>query len=169
LALVGTKAADDDTAVELFANAAAALSVERAALHEFLMAEWGLERKEVYSTPMNMVNAAYTSYLLSTAYGRPFHEALAAILSCFWVYGEVGKELLRKGSPNPTYQKWIATYSSDEYARAVEKAIVAMEEESTRLTLAERGEAKRHFRRSTLYEYLFWDAAYRREQWPFEP
>ena len=62
---------------------------------------------------------AYTDYLLAVAYGRPFHEALAALLPCYWIYWEVGKALTRAGSPNPLYARWIGTYGSDEFGSIV--------------------------------------------------
>jgi thiaminase (transcriptional activator TenA) len=50
---------------------------------------------------MSPVNRAYTDFLIATAYEEPFLTGLSAILPCFWVYLEVGKELMKHGSPNP--------------------------------------------------------------------
>ncbi|MDJ0269255.1 MAG: thiaminase II [Aigarchaeota archaeon] len=169
VALVGVKAPDDDSATILLTSALDALTVERASLHEFLLSEWGMNLEKIYDTPMNMTDTAYTNYLTAVAYSRPFHEGIAAILPCFWVYWEVGKHLLEHGSPNEAYRRWIDTYSSKEYARAVERVIRLTEETYTKVGEEEKKAMKRHFRTSTIYEYLFWDAAYKHEEWPFKP
>ncbi|MCS7117358.1 MAG: TenA family protein, partial [Thaumarchaeota archaeon] len=167
VATVGTKAPDDDSAVILLENAKGALSVERASLHEFLTSEWKMSWEEVLSAPMNPTNLAYTNYLLSVASLRPFEEGLAAILPCFWVYFEVGRELVKRGSPVPAYRRWIDTYSSPEYERAVMSVVELSERSFSGLTGEGFRRVKLHFRVSTIYEYVFWDAAYRMERWPF--
>ena len=52
---------------------------------------------------------------------------MAAVLPCYWIYREVGRELLRRGSPEPLYQRWIDTYGGDEFDRVVEEAIALTE------------------------------------------
>ena len=167
VALVGVKAEAEDAAV-LLSAARDTLTFERASLHEFLLREWGVSYEEIYRVEMMPVNHAYVSYLLSTACLRPFHEGLAAILPCFWVYLEVGKELLRHGSPVETYQRWINTYSSREYEETVENVVKLMDKVGERIDEEEAETIFHHFRLSTIYEYLFWDSSYRMESWPFK-
>jgi len=166
VALVAVKAPSDEDALTLLKNAEGALSVERVSLHEFLMSEWGVTRQQLYENVMTPVNRAYTDFLIATAYEGSFQLGLAAVLPCFWVYLEVGRTLLRRGSPNKTYQRWIDTYASEEYAKAVEEVIQIMEKVSKEMSVGEKLEAKRLFRTSTIYEYLFWDEAYRMGGWP---
>jgi len=167
VALVGAKAPDDESSVTLLENAVGALKVERASLHEFLMREWGIGSEVVASAELSPVNLAYTSYLLAVAATGSFEEGLAAILPCFWVYYEVGKELVRRGSNVPVYQRWIETYSSPEYERAVMRVVELADEHLKGLEDPWLKSVLRHFRTSTVYEYLFWDEAYRGWRWPF--
>ena len=167
VALVGAKAPDDESSVTLLENAVGALKVERASLHEFLMREWGIGSEVVASAELSPVNLAYTSYLLAVAATGSFEEGLAAILPCFWVYYEVGKELVRTGSSVPVYQRWIDTYSSPEYERAVMGVVELADEHLKGLEDPWLKSVLRHFRTSTVYEYLFWDEAYRGWRWPF--
>ena len=88
-------------------------------------AEFELTPEDVLATPLAPTTLAYTHYLLAVAYGRPFHEALAALLPCYWIYWEVGKELTRAGSPNPLYARWIGTYGSDEFGSVVRAVLDA--------------------------------------------
>ena len=167
VALVGAKAPDDESSVTLLENAVGALKVERASLHEFLMREWGIGSEVVASAELSPVNLAYTSYLLAVASTGSFEEGLAAILPCFWVYYEVGKELVRRGSIVPVYRRWIETYSSPEYERAVMGVVELADEHLKGLEDPWLKSVLRHFRTSTVYEYLFWDEAYRGWRWPF--
>jgi len=167
VALVGAKAPDDESSVTLLENAVGALKVERASLHEFLMREWGIGSEDITSAELSPVNLAYTSYLLEVAATGSFEEGLAAILPCFWVYYEVGKELVRTGSSVPVYQRWIDTYSSPEYERAVTGVVELADEHLSSLERPRLRAVLRHFRTSTVYEYLFWDEAYRGWRWPF--
>ena len=104
LAIAAARAPKDDWIIMLSDHAAGALRVERT-LHEGFFQEFKLTPEDVLATPLAPTTLAYTHYLLAVAYGRPFHEALAALLPCYWIYWEVGKELTRAGSPNPLYAK----------------------------------------------------------------
>ncbi len=167
VALVAIKAESDEDMIILLRNAEATLSFERASLHEFLLTVWGITPQELEKHTMSPVNRTYTDFLIAVAYEKNFQLGLAAILPCFWVYLEVGKELLQKGSPNKTYQKWIDTYSSKEYEEAVQQVVGLMDKTAQNMAGSEKAEAKRLFRLSTVYEYLFWDEAYYMRDWPF--
>jgi thiaminase/transcriptional activator TenA len=165
LSLAGAKAPEDDWIIMFNEHAAGALKVERS-LHESFFQEFGLTHEAVASTPMAPTNLAYTSYLLAVAYGRPFHEALAAVLPCYWIYWEVGKELERAGSADPLYKRWIGTYASEEFGSVVRDVLAAADKVAERLTSAEREAMRGHFVTTSRYEWMFWDMGLRRETWP---
>jgi thiaminase/transcriptional activator TenA len=167
LAIAGARAPKDDWIVMLAEHAAGALRVERS-LHEGFFREFGLTTESVITTPLAPTNLAYTNYLLAVSYGAPFHEALAALLPCYWIYWQVGKALARAGSPNPLYARWIETYGSDEFGAIVEAVLAATNEVAAPLREAERTAMRRHFRTTSRYEWMFWDMGYRGEQWPLQ-
>ncbi|MGH8906122.1 MAG: hypothetical protein ACRD0K_06330 [Egibacteraceae bacterium] len=45
------------------------------------------------------------------------------ILPCYWIYWQVGKALVQRGSPDPAYQRWIDTYAGEEFAAAVAQVL----------------------------------------------
>ena len=165
LSLAGAKAPEDDWIIMFNEHAAGALKVERS-LHESFFQEFGLTHEAVASTPMAPTNLAYTSYLLAVAYGRPFHEALAAVLPCYWIYWEVGKELERVSSADPLYKRWIGTYASEEFGSVVRAVLAAADQVAASLTPLEREAMRRHFITTSRYEWMFWDMGLRREAWP---
>ena len=152
--------------IAMFAeHAAGAIAVERE-LHETFFAEFGLSEADVAATPMAPTNLAYTSYLLATAYGGSFAELLGAVLPCYWIYQEVGKELLERGSPDPLYARWIETYGGDEFAEVVQAVLDLTDRIGPELSEAERGRVATHFNATARYEWMFWDMGLRREAWP---
>src|SRR5574341_1396079 len=160
LSIAAARAPHDDWIIMFNKHAAGALKVERA-LHESFFKEFGLSPEQVAATPMAPTNVAYTSYLLAVAYGAPFHEALAALLPCYWIYWEVGKALEKAGSPDPLYQRWVGTYASAEFAGSVRMVLEATNATAAGLGPGERQAMHRHFITTSRYEWMFWDMGYR--------
>lgn len=163
LAVVGSRA-PDAAATRMFASHAAdAISVEQE-MHGELLADLGVDPGLVGKTQPAPTNLAYTSYLLGTTLGGSYAEGVGAVLPCYWIYWAVGKELLRRGSPDPRYQRWIDMYGSEDFG-AVVKDVLAVAD-SLDLSSAERRAVFRHFRITSKYEWMFWDMGYRMEAWP---
>jgi len=165
LSLAAARAPEDDWIIMFNEHAAGALKVERT-LHESFFKDFGLTPSDVASTPLAPTNLAYTSYLLAVAYGSPFHEAMAALLPCYWIYWEVGKELERAGSADPLYTRWIGTYASEDFGGVVRAVLAATDQVAARLTPTEREAMRAHFVTTSRYEWMFWDMGVRREDWP---
>ncbi len=165
LAICGARS-PDDRAIQMFCeHAAGAIAVERQ-LHEGFFREFGLSEEEVRATEMAPTNLAYTSYLLAVTYGGSFPEALGAVLPCYWIYWEVGKHLLDRGSPDPLYRRWIETYGGEEYGEIVRAVLQLTDRIGGGLSEVELVRMGRRFRETARYEWMFWDMGYRRESWP---
>ena len=165
LSIAAARAPRDEWIIMFNEHAAEALRVERA-LHESFFREFGLSANDVAATPLAPTNLAYTSYLLAVAYGRPFHEAVAALLPCYWIYWEVGKELERAGSKDPLYARWIGTYASDAFGDVVRAVLNTTDEMAKLLASAEREAMRRHFITTSRYEWMFWEMGHHQERWP---
>jgi thiaminase/transcriptional activator TenA len=165
LSIAAARAPQDDWIVMFNEHAAAALKVERA-LHESFFKEFGLAPERVAATPLAPTTLAYASYLLATAYAAPFHESIASLLPCYWIYWEVGKVLERAGSPDQLYARWIGTYASTEFGGLVRSVLDATETAAARLQAGERDAMRRHFLVSSRYEWMFWEMGLRCEEWP---
>jgi thiaminase/transcriptional activator TenA len=163
LTVVGSKA-PTHAGVGMFArHAAGTVEVELVA-HESLLGELGILNTDVM--PVGPTTSAYTSYLLAIAYGGTFADGLAAVLPCYWIYADVGAELVKRGSPDPRYQRWIEAYAGDEYQSIVAEVLALADDVGRTLRAAEEARARGHFATTTRYEWMFWDAAWRREVWP---
>lgn len=165
LSVCAAKAPHEEATRMFCEHAAGAIAVEQQ-LHEGFFADFGLSKEQVRSTEMAPVNLAYTSYLMAVAYGGSFPEALGAVLPCYWIYWEVGKTLLRRGSPHPLYRKWIETYGGEEFAGIVKEVLELTDEIGEGLGANERSKVIERFRTTARLEWMFWDMGYRREAWP---
>jgi thiaminase (transcriptional activator TenA) len=165
LAAVGSRA-PDAAAVEMFSrHAADVMAVERT-LHDSLLSGLRIDPASIEHAEAAPTTLAYTSYLLATVRGGSYAEGVGAVLPCYWVYWEVGKELMQRGSPDPSYQKWIDTYGGEEFGGTVREVLAVTDQLGPGLGPAERALVHRHFRVTTRYEWMFWDMGYRKESWP---
>lgn len=165
LAVVGTKAPTPaDTA--MFARHAAEVFEVELSLHDTLLPDLGLDPAELDRVPVAPTTRAYTSYLLATVYGGSFADGLAAVLPCYWIYARVGEALVGRGSPDSRYQHWIDSYGGEEFAATVGKVLDLTDRTGPTLTSAAEAAARAHFVTTSRYEWMFFEAAHRREQWP---
>jgi thiaminase/transcriptional activator TenA len=165
LAAVASRA-PSSTAMRMFAGHAADAVAAELELHGALLDELGISADDLKSAAPAPTNLAYTSYLLSTVRGGSYAEGVGAVLPCYWIYWEIGKELLSRGSPDPRFQRWIATYGAEEYGAVVRAVIDETNAMAGMLSDAERSAVRSHFRTTSRYEWMFWDMGYRRESWP---
>jgi thiaminase/transcriptional activator TenA len=152
--------------MRMFARHAADTVTVEQELHSQLLPALGISAGRAAAAQPAPTNLAYTSYLLATIRGGTYAEGIGAVLPCYWIYREVGKELVRLGSPDSRYQRWIDTYGGDEFGAVVREVIAEADRVGASLSEAERVLVGRHFRTTSRYEWMFWDMGYRKESWP---
>ena len=165
LEALAAKAPREEWASTLRRHGEDAVKVERQ-LHDSILASYGVNKEAMERAAMAPTTLAYRNHLLLATTRGSFAEGLSAVLPCYWIYWEVGKELKKKGSKNADYQRWIDQYSSPEYETAVQQVLEMMSAEEENLSAAERLRSVDLFVLSARYEYMFWDMAWRLEQWP---
>jgi thiaminase/transcriptional activator TenA len=165
LSLAGVRSPDENALVMFNEHSAGAITVEQS-LHEGFLADLGVAQEEAEATEASPTTLAYTSFLLRTAALGDYPEVLGAVLPCYWIYWEVGKALLERGSPNPRYQKWIDTYGGEEFGSLVEAVLGLTDRVCEELNPVQKSRVKEAFVATSRYEWMFWDAAWRLEDWP---
>ncbi len=165
LALCGARAAQPRDTVMFAAHAGGAVAAEQG-LHAGLLADLGLTAEAAAAAPVAPTTRAYLSYLFATAYGGSFAEGVAAVLPCYWIYARVGAALRARGSPDPLYARWIATYGGAEFQAVVDAVLELTDRLGTAVPPAEWALMRGHVAVTARYEWMFWDAAWRREAWP---
>lgn len=164
LAVCAAKAFDADAILKFAGSAQGAIAVERS-LHNGFMQRFGITQQQYEETPLTLACHHYTAYLLATAWSESYPVVVAALLPCFWIYAEVGKDIFDKSAPNNPYQAWIDTYAGEEFQESVRQVIAIADrlaEQSDKLTLQKMHHA---YTMAAKLEWLFWDSAYQQRQW----
>ncbi|EJL31601.1 TenA family protein [Novosphingobium sp. AP12] len=165
LAIAAARAPTAAGRLEFSDGAKVAVQVEEA-LHQAFFAQFGVTPEMALASEATPVCLGYTSYLLSLAATRSYEELIAGILPCFWVYWEVGCAIKpRAASPNP-YAAWIDTYAAPSFGEATGRVRALVDEAAAAATPATREAMAAAFRKATRYEWMFWDSAYHRADWP---
>jgi thiaminase/transcriptional activator TenA len=109
---------------------------------------------------------AYSGYIVSTAAcGGPL-EIMTVLLPCTWSYADIGTRLQAEIQPHPVYADWVGFLAGDEYVELIASRRRTLDELAERIGENHRRRLTEIFRMATRLEHLFWDMAYRCEQWP---
>ena len=102
----------------------------------------------------------YTRYLMATAASASLEEAMAAVLPCFWIYREVGRNIEKNAQKNNPYALWISTYASQEFSDVVDQAIGIIDDLANQCSPNMLMLMTEAFEYCTLFEWHFWNDAY---------
>lgn len=162
----GAKSPDLET-LELFCrHALGGVEVERS-FHANFGTSLGLSRKQLDTVTKGPITQAYIDHLQSVARGGTLGELVAAVLPCYWIYGEVGRRLYRSRPRKPKiYRQWIEIYASEAFWQPVREQIQLMDRLGAAASSGEKKLMAAHFVLSSRYEFMFWEQAYRLETWP---
>lgn len=165
LSLAAAKAPEPDRIVQFAKGAETAIVVERA-LHGSFFTLYGITPADFAATPVQPACHHYVSYLAATAWAEPYEVVLAALLPCFWIYAEVGRDILGRAAADNPYQAWIDTYAGEDFHAAVAAMIAATDEAAAQASPGVLARMHAAYTAATRLEYLFWDGAWRLERWP---
>lgn len=155
----------DATTTVLFAEHARETLDTELALHRELLADLGMREADVLAVPVSPTGRAYVNELLVACQLGSFAEGVAAVLPCYWVYWEVGQQLVHRGSTEPRYQRWIDTYADEAFGAAVDTVRSLADDLALDASPTEQARMRERFVTATRYEWRFWDAAWHRERW----
>ncbi len=166
-AAAAEKAPDPDSSLRFAKLVEETILVERG-LHESFGKRWKLSPRQMASVPMAPTNYAYTRHMLSVARSGSAAEITVVALPCAWIYCVVGRHFLKKGSPKPghPYRDWLMMYSSPEFAEVQEWMRRQVDGWVKSAGPAERRRMQESFMISSRYEWMFWEMAWKEEQWP---
>jgi len=118
LAVTAARSANPDETYFFIHLAKDGLDIERAMHNDFL---------KFFNIPETTEKSpafdAYARFLLYNAFNSPYPVAVASLLPCFWIYYKAGEHIFRNSTGNNPYQKWIDTYSDNEYKEYTHRLI----------------------------------------------
>ena len=133
-------------------------------LHHKLLAEAGLTPEDIAQVVPSPTNTAYVNHLLKTASMHGLGPTAAALLPCPWTYHELRNALGQ--SEHPLYGQWTHFYVSGMLQDSVDSWRGFVDGAAREASPGELDAMRRAFMTSSRYEHMFWDMAYRQEQWP---
>lgn len=164
LAVCAAKAFDAQDVLFFTGSAQEAVAMERS-LHEGFMRQFGITAELCAQTPPSAACHHYISFITAAVWSESYPVAAAALLPCFQIYAEAGKDIIDQSVPDNPYQAWIDTYSGEAFRVAAERAADAVDkaaEVSGRRTVARMHQA---YAEAARLEWLFWDSAYEKRDW----
>jgi thiaminase (transcriptional activator TenA) len=161
------KAPDAESALR-FAKLVEETIITERGLHESYGKRWKMTPKEMSSVPMAPTNYAYTRHMLSVAQSGTAAETTVVALPCAWIYCVIGNHLLRNGPPKVghPYRDWLMLYASPEFAEVQEWMRAKVDQWAKDASAAERKRMEEAFVISSRYEWMFWEMAWKEEEWP---
>ncbi len=163
-----TTKASDHREMEQFGTCQLNTLLVEADLHRRYGERFGLTPAKMGAIPMAPTNYAYTRHLLSIATIGTLAELLTAILPCAWIYAEVGRHFvgLTRMTSNHPYADWLNTYASPDFDAVGAWIRAWLDTHTVNHRPEEDAHLQEIFLLSTRYEWLFWEMAWRLEQWP---
>lgn len=127
----------------------------------------GVAYEELQGYPLAPSAHHYTRHMLNAAYEGSLEDILAALLPCPWTYAEIGQRLLEEVRPTPDhpFYEWMHFYGSRE-SGVTDKMRSLLDGWAEGLSETRRRKLKELFDASCKLEYMFWDMAYKLEEWP---
>ena len=161
IALAMSKTTDSQTLEELYRRVLT--PIERP-LHSRLLTAAGLSEADVQRVRPSPTNTAYVNHMLATASRHGLGATAAALLPCPWAYHDLRHELGQ--SEHPLYGQWTGFYVSGALQESVDAWRGFVDTAAQQAGQAELDAMREGFLTSSRYEYMFWEMAYRKEQWP---
>lgn len=164
LAVCAAKAFDAEDVIQFTESAKMAIVVERS-LHDEFMQNFDITKEAFENTPLTLACHHYTTFLTATAWSESFPVVLASLLPCYWIYAEVGNDIVRNSVANNPYQAWVDTYAGDEFNQIVQKVIATIDRVAERCDADTIEKMHQAYTRGAQLEWLFWDSAYQLQKW----
>ncbi|WP_283680106.1 thiaminase II [Lentilactobacillus sp. Marseille-Q4993] len=127
--------------------------------------ELKIDENEIKTTPISPNAYNYVAHMYHELNEGTTATATTALLPCYWLYNEMGQQLVNVGSPVKIYQQFIETYDSPEFSDATNKMISIVDKLGAEASDEEQEAMIKSFLRSSYFELNFWQMAYEKETW----
>ena len=126
----------------------------------------GLSPEDAANLPYRPTTLNYSGFLRNIAYSGSFVDVAATLLAVEWPYLDWAQRLEQQGKnpENHFYRTWIELHTSPGMVSFVGWLRETVDQ--AKLTEGDKSRLQQIFLDVIRYEYLFWEMAYRDEQWP---
>jgi thiaminase (transcriptional activator TenA) len=152
-----------------FIDAARMALIVEGELHAGYGRRLGYGPSDVASLELTPNNRAYQDHMIATAARGTLVEAMAAIAPCPWLYVSLGQHLLQEYGPpadDHPFADWLRMYADPAFNEYMHNLLERLQRFADAGDDATRERAIVAFRASVRYEWMFWQQAWERQQWP---
>ena len=164
-ALLATKSPKDEWTMHFVDNSLYALEGERKEYGE-LFKKWGVDIEKVKDIQQSPTGLAYSSYEFATIQAGSFAEGLAALLPCYVLYRNIGRDVVKNKDINPLYKEWLSPYADKDFDKLVGSTLIIFNDAVKNLPEDQKQRIKNIFQTSCLFELMFFNAAWNQQTWP---
>ena len=128
-----------------------------------VLASYGITDEQMNNVRQSAFARAYTSNILSIAYGKGILDILVAVLPCAWVYADYGYRLAHEFADTldvNQYKSWVDMYKTDEFWQGSAWLIEHIEKLAAEVSEERKQELVDIFVTGVENEYMFWSSAY---------
>ncbi|GAY72173.1 thiaminase II [Lentilactobacillus kosonis] len=156
---------NDPSTKQFLIAGAKGLNDGEAEIRDDFFSKLAITANEMQTTPIAPNAYSYVAHMYHELNEGTVASACTALLPCYWLYNEIGKQLIANGSPVELYQQFIETYDSPEFTDATNQMINIVDALGEQAEADERRQMITAFVRSSYYELNFWEMAYVHEEW----
>lgn len=129
----------------------------------------GVKYEDLQGFPLSPTAQHYISHMLNVSQKGTLGESIAVSLPCPWIYYYIGERMMREYQPNQThpFYEWISFYGTAE-KKIMNAYLKMLDELAEQAPAEEQQRMKDHFMASCQLEYMFFDMAYKVEEWPVQ-
>jgi thiaminase (transcriptional activator TenA) len=152
-----------------FIDAARLAIVVEGQLHAGYGDRLGYTPEDIASIELTPNNRAYQNHMIRSAQCGSMVEAIAAIAPCPWLYTELGAHLERQLGRIPDdhpYADWLRTYADPGFVEYTNTLLGLLEKYADAADEPSRARARDAFAVSARYEWMFWEQAWVKQNWP---
>ena len=138
-------------------------------LHQEYGRRLGYSAADIAALELTPNNAAYRNHMLVCAQQGSLLEGVAALTPCPWLYTDLGLHILEelgKIPENHPFADWLATYTDPGFVSYTNDVLAFLQRLSESHSEPWRERAISAFRESARYEWMFWEQAWTRQNWP---
>jgi thiaminase (transcriptional activator TenA) len=129
----------------------------------------GVDYTDLQGFPLAPTAQHYTRHMLNVAQTGSLGEIIAVTLPCPYIYAYIGDRMIEEYQPDPShpFYEWITFYGGLEHTR-MNRSLKRLDQLAEEATEQQRQQMKQHFMQSCQLEYMFFDMAYKLEEWPVQ-
>lgn len=121
--------------------------------------------QEIKLTPISPTAYNYVNHMYAALYRGSVQQGIAALLPCYWLYNEIGKNLVKKSSPVSFYSQWLNTYASSTFTSSTQQIINLTNQVADKASQNIKQKMSQDFIRSSYFELHYWDMPFTKESW----